>query len=192
MGGKLGTVIDQIEHGHHVFRAYWKNAFLKQYEKFSTLLRNELFYAPGGMAGGRSGPSSFSSSPSWISVSAGIVPGSAVSARSPLSSGAGFLSSRDFTPSIRICYHLWMHNLFPVEHLFDKEGTSTKSGKSRIRLKMPRRANVIMIRPTILMPELRPTPGHPARTEPRPTIAFSKSISSYGPSQRRICQKVCC
>jgi hypothetical protein len=40
--GKLGTVIDQIEHGHHVFRAYWKNAFLKQYEKFSTLLRNEL------------------------------------------------------------------------------------------------------------------------------------------------------
>jgi hypothetical protein len=32
--GKLATVIDQIEHGHHVFRAYWKNAFLKQYEKF--------------------------------------------------------------------------------------------------------------------------------------------------------------
>jgi len=26
--GKLATVIDQIEHGHHVFRAYWKNAFL--------------------------------------------------------------------------------------------------------------------------------------------------------------------
>jgi hypothetical protein len=40
--GKLGTVIDQIEHGHHVFRAYWKNAFLKQYEKFCTFLRNEL------------------------------------------------------------------------------------------------------------------------------------------------------
>jgi hypothetical protein len=40
--GKLGTVIDQIEHGHHVFRAYWKNAFLKQYEKFCALLRNEL------------------------------------------------------------------------------------------------------------------------------------------------------
>jgi hypothetical protein len=39
---KLGTVIDQIEHGHHVFRAYWKNAFLKQYEKFCTSLRNEL------------------------------------------------------------------------------------------------------------------------------------------------------
>src|SRR6266481_2317969 len=36
LGGKLGTVIDQIEHGHHVFRACWKNAFLKQYEKFCT------------------------------------------------------------------------------------------------------------------------------------------------------------
>jgi hypothetical protein len=40
--GKLSTVVDQIEHGHHVFRAYWKNAFLKQYEKFSRFLRNEL------------------------------------------------------------------------------------------------------------------------------------------------------
>jgi hypothetical protein len=40
--GKLGTVIDQIEHGHHVYRAYWKHAFLKQYEKFCTFLRNEL------------------------------------------------------------------------------------------------------------------------------------------------------
>jgi hypothetical protein len=40
--GKLSTVIDQIEHGHHVFRAYFKNGFLKQYEKFCTFLRNEL------------------------------------------------------------------------------------------------------------------------------------------------------
>lgn len=40
--GKLGAVIDQLEHGHHVFRAYWKNAVLRQYEKFSTFLRNEL------------------------------------------------------------------------------------------------------------------------------------------------------
>jgi hypothetical protein len=40
--GKLSSVVDQIEHGHHVFRAYWKSAFLKQYEKFSTFLRNEL------------------------------------------------------------------------------------------------------------------------------------------------------
>ena len=42
MRGKLATVIDQIEHGHHDFRAYFKNAFLKQYEKFSAFLRNEL------------------------------------------------------------------------------------------------------------------------------------------------------
>jgi len=42
MHGKLATVIDRIEHGHHVFRAYFKNAFLKQYEKFATFLRNEL------------------------------------------------------------------------------------------------------------------------------------------------------
>ena len=42
MGGKLATVIDRIEHGHHVFRAYFKHAFLKQYEKFATYLRNEL------------------------------------------------------------------------------------------------------------------------------------------------------
>jgi hypothetical protein len=40
--GKLATVINQIEHGHHVFRADWKNAFLKQNEKFSRYLRNEL------------------------------------------------------------------------------------------------------------------------------------------------------
>ncbi|MGB6941815.1 MAG: hypothetical protein WBE37_05445, partial [Bryobacteraceae bacterium] len=40
--GKLSTVIEQIEHGHHVYRAYWKSAFLKQYERFSTYLRNEL------------------------------------------------------------------------------------------------------------------------------------------------------
>jgi len=42
MHGKLATVIDRIDHGHHVFRAYFKNAFLKQYEKFFTFLRNEL------------------------------------------------------------------------------------------------------------------------------------------------------
>jgi hypothetical protein len=42
MGGKLATVIDRVEHGHHVFRAYFKHAFLKQYEKFATYLRNEL------------------------------------------------------------------------------------------------------------------------------------------------------
>ena len=42
MHGKLATVIDRIEHGHHVFRAYFKHAFLKQYQKFATFLRNEL------------------------------------------------------------------------------------------------------------------------------------------------------
>ena len=29
MHGKLATVIDQIEHGHHVFRAYFKSGFLE-------------------------------------------------------------------------------------------------------------------------------------------------------------------
>lgn len=42
LNGKLATVIGQIEHGQHVFRAYWKHAFLKQYEKFSRYPRNEL------------------------------------------------------------------------------------------------------------------------------------------------------
>jgi hypothetical protein len=40
--GKLNTTLEQIEYGHHIFRAYWKNAFIKQYEKFSTFLRNEV------------------------------------------------------------------------------------------------------------------------------------------------------
>src|SRR5437879_7771200 len=40
--GKLYTTLEQIQHGHHVFRAYCRNSFLKQYEKFSTFLRNEL------------------------------------------------------------------------------------------------------------------------------------------------------
>jgi hypothetical protein len=40
--GKLNTTLEQIEHGHHIFRAYAKNAFVKQYEKLSTFLRNEV------------------------------------------------------------------------------------------------------------------------------------------------------
>jgi hypothetical protein len=40
--GKLSTVVEQVEHGHHIFRAYYRNAFIKQYEKFSTYLRNEV------------------------------------------------------------------------------------------------------------------------------------------------------
>ena len=42
MKGKLNTVLKQVEHGHHIFRAYYRNAFVKQYEKFSTFLRNEV------------------------------------------------------------------------------------------------------------------------------------------------------
>lgn len=40
--GKLHATLEQIEHGHHIFRAYFKHAFVKQYEKFSTFLRNEI------------------------------------------------------------------------------------------------------------------------------------------------------
>ena len=40
--GKLATVIEQIDHGHHVFRANFKSALLRQYEKFSRFLRNEV------------------------------------------------------------------------------------------------------------------------------------------------------
>lgn len=40
--GKLQTVLERIEHGRHVFRAYWKNSFLKQYEKWRTYLRLEV------------------------------------------------------------------------------------------------------------------------------------------------------
>ena len=38
---RLNAVLEQIEHGHHIFRAYYRSAFIKQYEKFSTFLRNE-------------------------------------------------------------------------------------------------------------------------------------------------------
>ena len=40
------TVIDQVEHGHHVFRAYFRNAVLRQYEKFSILAQRTLFQQP--------------------------------------------------------------------------------------------------------------------------------------------------
>src|SRR5438876_9637235 len=40
--GKIATVIEQIDHGHHVFRPNFKNALLIQYEKFSCFLRNDL------------------------------------------------------------------------------------------------------------------------------------------------------
>lgn len=40
--GKLQTNLERFDHGYFVFRAYFKNSFLKQYEKFFTFLRNEL------------------------------------------------------------------------------------------------------------------------------------------------------
>ena len=39
---KLHTTLEKIEHGHHIFRAYWKNSLVKQYEKFLTFLRLEV------------------------------------------------------------------------------------------------------------------------------------------------------
>jgi hypothetical protein len=39
--GKLQTLLEQVEHGHHVFRACAKSAVLRMYEKCSTFLRLE-------------------------------------------------------------------------------------------------------------------------------------------------------
>jgi hypothetical protein len=39
--GKLQSVLEKIEHGHHVFRACGKNAVLRMYEKFTVFLRLE-------------------------------------------------------------------------------------------------------------------------------------------------------
>ena len=39
--GKLQTVLDQHDAGHHVLRAYARNSFIKQYEKAGTHLRIE-------------------------------------------------------------------------------------------------------------------------------------------------------
>ena len=39
--GKHQVVLDQMEHGHHILRAYSKNSFVKQYEKDNTFLRIE-------------------------------------------------------------------------------------------------------------------------------------------------------
>src|SRR6478672_5972600 len=35
--GKLNTTLEQIEHGHHIFRAYFKHAFVTQCEKFLAI-----------------------------------------------------------------------------------------------------------------------------------------------------------
>ncbi len=39
--GRLSSVLDKTRHGHHVLRAYAKNAVIRMYEKFSTFLRLE-------------------------------------------------------------------------------------------------------------------------------------------------------
>jgi hypothetical protein len=42
LGGKLQTLLEQVEHGHHVFRACAKSAVLRMYEKYATFLRLEV------------------------------------------------------------------------------------------------------------------------------------------------------
>jgi len=39
--GKHQVVLEQIDHAHHILRAYSKNSFVKQYEKFIAFLRIE-------------------------------------------------------------------------------------------------------------------------------------------------------
>jgi hypothetical protein len=41
IAGKLTSVLERTQHGHHVLRAYAKNAVMRMYEKFSTFLRLE-------------------------------------------------------------------------------------------------------------------------------------------------------
>ena len=41
LAGQLSCVLEKTEHGHHVLRAYAKNAMIRMYEKFSTFLRLE-------------------------------------------------------------------------------------------------------------------------------------------------------
>ena len=40
--GKLVSVLESIDHGHHVLRAGCKNALLRRYEKYNTFLRLEV------------------------------------------------------------------------------------------------------------------------------------------------------
>jgi len=40
--GKLQTVLERVDQSHHTFRAYFKNSFVKQYEKLRTYLRMEI------------------------------------------------------------------------------------------------------------------------------------------------------
>ena len=41
--GKLSSMLERTEHGHHVLRAYAKSAVMRMYEKCSTFLRLEAF-----------------------------------------------------------------------------------------------------------------------------------------------------
>ena len=40
--GKLQTVLERVDQCHHILRAYFKNSYIKQYEKFRTFLRIEI------------------------------------------------------------------------------------------------------------------------------------------------------
>jgi hypothetical protein len=40
--GKLYSVLEKLDHGHHVMRIYCKNLVGRMYEKFSTFLRIEV------------------------------------------------------------------------------------------------------------------------------------------------------
>lgn len=40
--GKLATVLERMDEGHHVLRAYFKRSFVKQYEKWRTFPRLEV------------------------------------------------------------------------------------------------------------------------------------------------------
>ena len=42
IAGKWQNVVQRLDHGQHVFRTYFKNSFLKQYEKALTFLRQEI------------------------------------------------------------------------------------------------------------------------------------------------------
>lgn len=41
-GGKLQVTLQKVEHGAHVLRVYFKNTFIRQYEKYRTFLRHEV------------------------------------------------------------------------------------------------------------------------------------------------------
>jgi hypothetical protein len=42
VSGKWQNVLERLDHGQQVFRTYYKNSFLKQYEKAATFLRQEI------------------------------------------------------------------------------------------------------------------------------------------------------